>query len=365
MPEKEATLILKSGNCSWRNCIFCGYGRIAGQKPTEENLTREFDNFFSSLAERVDTIKVFGSGSFLDEKQVPENMRRNFIARCAQRGIRNLLIESRPEHITEGKLSGFRSLKLTVAIGLEAADDQILEKISKGFHTADYDKAVEEIRKAGANVRTYLLVNIPGEGEDTLEKSVEYALKRSDSTVLINLLPHGNTPLFRLWINGEWNYLTKKQFMEKTEKWKNNPKIELDPETFKFTPQFPPELKKPLEGVGEEYLTHPYFEVWQDYLVRWYQPPKDRTPLMLPCSRKKPYSESETHKKIISVLEETGTRKGFHEVMISNAGLIPREFEDKYPFNQYDWDESLETPEIKERYVQVTEQRIVNYLKAH
>jgi len=345
--------------------MFCGYGRILGYKPTEENVKREFDEFFSRLGNEVDTVKVFGSGSFLSEKQIPASMRRYFIEKCVQAGVKNLVIESRPEHITEGKLAEFKGLNLTVAIGLEVADDLMLDKINKGFKLKDYEQAVEKLKRGNVKVRTYLLANIPGEKEDTLEKSVNYTLEKSDSIVIINLLPHGNTPLFKLWINGEWNYLSKQEFKEKTKKWTSNSKIEFDAETFKFTPQFPQELKKPLVGVGEEYLTHPYFEVWQDYLTRWYEPPQDRTILFLPCSRKKPYSESETHKKIIEVLEKTNARRKFHEVMLSNAGLIPREFEDKYPFNNYDWDETLETEEVKKRYTEVTENRIVSYLIAH
>jgi hypothetical protein len=360
----EATLILKAGACNWRKCIFCGYGRIAGYKPTQENLEREFNAFFERLPKDTKTIKVFGSGSFLDEKQIPADARKYFIKKCSESGVQELVIESRPEHITVEKLGDFNGIRLTVAIGLEVADDRLLDGVKKGFHLSDYERAVEAIRTT-AKVRTYLLVNIPNETDEILEKSVNYALAFSDSVVLINLLPHGNTPLFHQWVNGEWTFLSREEFAAKTERWKSNPKIELDVETFRFTPQFPPELKKPLNGVGEEYLTHPYFEVWQDYLLRWYQPPEGKNLLFLPCSRKKPYSESDTHRNIIAVLNKTNTRGLFHEVMLSNAGVIPREFEDKYPFNDYDWDERLETEEVKKRYIEVTEQRIMNYLKAH
>lgn len=51
--------------------------------------------------------------------------------------------------------------------------------------------------------------------------------------------------------------------------------------------------------------------------------------------------------------------------MISSPGVIPREFENYYPFNAYDWDEKEETEEIKERYIEVTAERIKKYLKAH
>lgn len=361
----DATLILKAGRCSWRGCTFCGYGRNNGYTPSEKNLKKEFNVFFDRIRDNTDTVKVFGSGSFLDDRQVPESMRAFFAKKCEEKKVKKLVIESRPEHISVEKLAAFSSLELTVAIGLEVADDRLLERINKGLRLADYEKAVGEIRKAGARVRTYLLVNIPGEDTDTLDRSVEYALRHSDSIVLINLLPHGDTPLFRKWVDGEWTYLSRPEFRDRTKKWSNNPKIELDEETFRFTPHFPPEMIKTLKGVGEEYLTHPFFEVWQEYLVRWYRPPENRMPLLLPCSRTKPYSKSETHRRIIGLLDKTGVRGLFHELMISNAGVIPREFEDKYPFNSYDWDEKLETDEIKRRYVEVTERRIEDYLKAH
>lgn len=360
----EGVLILKSGVCGWGGCMFCGYGRIHGHPPTYENLRREFDLFFGGLNASVDVVKVFGSGSFFDERQVPARARKYFIKKCREKRVRSVTVESRPEYITENRLAEFGGLGLTVALGLESADDVVLGRVNKGFRLEDYERAADTIKSVGAKVRTYLLVNIPGVGGRKLDESVEFALKHSDSVVLINLLPHGNTPLFRLWLSGEWNFLDEKQFRMATSKWRGHPKVELDFETFRFIPHFPPELRKPLSGVGEEYLTHPYFEVWQDYLLRFYRPRK-KIVLFLPCTHKKPYSESSTHERIIRILDETRTRELVHEVMISNAGVIPREFEDNYPFNAYDWDERLETPEIKKRYVEVTAKRIGNYLRAH
>ncbi|MBM3309090.1 MAG: radical SAM protein, partial [Candidatus Altiarchaeales archaeon] len=148
MEKPESILVLKSGSCNWRGCMFCGYGRIVGYKPTEENVKKDFDLFFQNVGKDAGTVKVFGSGSFLDEKQVPASMRRYFIEKCAHIGVKNLVIESRPEHITESKLAEFRNLNLTVAIGLEAADDLILEKINKGFKVKDFEEAVEKLKKA-------------------------------------------------------------------------------------------------------------------------------------------------------------------------------------------------------------------------
>jgi len=348
-------------------CLFCGYGRIQGKRPDIIALKKEFDSFFSGLDKGVDHIKVFGSGSWLDDSQVPGEVREYFIDRCRGRGIKKLTVESRPEFVTEEGLKEFKNIDFEIAIGLEVADNRILDRVNKGFKLPDFEHAAGIVHSAGGLLRTYLLVNLPfvKNIRKSLDNSVNYTLRHSDSIVLINLLPHGNCPLFDLWLRGEWNFLSREEFFRVVDRWKNNPGIELDAETFRFVPKFPPELKADLRGVGENFLTHAHFEVWQDYLVRWYKPSNKEVLLFLPCSYKKPYSESETHRKLIGVLEGLDIRDRIHEVMLSNAGVVPREFENFYPFNAYDWDEKLEIGEIKNRYIEVTAERIERYLKAH
>ena len=196
---QDKVLVLKSGACGWAKCCFCGYGRIPGKEPSFQNLKKDFDAFYGGV-HAGDAVKVFGSGSFLDVKQVPADARRYFIERFKESGAKKLYIESRPEYITEEALKEFSGIELSVAIGLEVADDALLDKINKGFHLKDYAEAATKIHRCGAKVRTYLLVNPPHakDVKKTLDKSVEYALQRSDTIVLINLLPHGNTPVFRM-----------------------------------------------------------------------------------------------------------------------------------------------------------------------
>ena len=97
---------------------------------------------------------------------------------------------------------------------METASNDNLEAINKGFRVEDFERAAGVVHDAGGLVRTYLLANIPGVNDvkKDLDSSVKHALKFSDSIVVINLLPHGNTPLVKKWLSGEWTFLSRKEF---------------------------------------------------------------------------------------------------------------------------------------------------------
>jgi len=118
-----------------------------------------------------------------------------------------------------------------------------------------------------------------------------------------------------------------------------------------------------LNGTSEGQILHPHFEKWQDWFIKFYIPPKNKIALFIPCAAIKPYFNSPIHKIINNNLENYDDK--IHKIVISNAGVIPYEFSDKYPFNSYDWNPVTETELIKEKYYEITKDRLYNYLKKH
>lgn len=116
-----------------------------------------------------------------------------------------------------------------------------------------------------------------------------------------------------------------------------------------------------INGVGEEPLLHPHFEKWHEWIIKEYRPSPNKIVVFIPCAAIKPYYNSPIHKAFNKTLDQFQT----HKIVISNAGIIPYEFADCYPFNCYDWNPAYETEEIRERYIEVTKQRLRNYLSVH
>lgn len=361
------SVILSSGICCWQRCIACGWGNIRTEASIDD-LKRKIENLNLSNTERL---KLYTSGSFLDDKQFPKEFRKWFVKHLKLTSkVDEIVVESRPEFVTKENIEDFTKNKidLTVAIGLECADNNVLKKYKKGFAVEDYLNALKVLHENKAHVRTYVLVNMPFSDQKKLDKTAEFLLehlKKDDTIVLINTYPHMRSALFDMWIKGEWKPYNEEQFNKAVEKWKSNKQIDLDSENYLFIPKFPNEKKEMLKGPSIEVLKHPHFEVWQDYFQRFYKKPDDKTVLLfVPCAFKKPYSKSETHKAIYGTLRNIAGTKKVHMVVVSNPGVVPIEYDNYYPFNSYDWPEWDETPEVMKEYAKVVKERVKGYLKA-
>ncbi|MCP8307412.1 MAG: DUF5591 domain-containing protein [archaeon] len=119
-----------------------------------------------------------------------------------------------------------------------------------------------------------------------------------------------------------------------------------------------------LRGVGENFLTHPFFEEAYSKILSIYEPKIHyKICLFLPCSYGKPYSQSYIHYMIIKSLRNL--KKDYekiHQIILTNAGIVPKELEEHYPFCCYDWNPKFENPEIKDRYAEVLFNRLKGYI---
>ena len=70
---------------------------------------------------------------------------------------------------------------------------------------------------------------------------------------------------------------------------------------------------------------------------RYAKPPSARVLLLLPCSARKPYSASRSHRKFREAILASARPSVVHEVIVTSPfGLIPRELERCYPARAYD-----------------------------
>lgn len=201
-------LILRTRGCSWSRsggCNMCGYNIASDSDVTEAQLLNQLD----SAMERYDGepfVKVYTSGSFLDEREIPASFRDELLQRFS--AAERLLVESRPEFITAESLSSMPA-STTVAIGLESSDDEVLRhSVRKGFSSADFTRAATVLRDQGMMLRSYLLLKPPFLNEAAAladaKSSVSFASPYSDEISLNPVNVQRGTLVERLWKRGDY-----------------------------------------------------------------------------------------------------------------------------------------------------------------
>lgn len=105
-----------------------------------------------------------------------------------------------------------------------------------------------------------------------------------------------------------------------------------DGEGEKFFPRRTPYIK----ANSLESLRRPDLVRYRDYISKEYAKPQYKTvAVLMPCSARKPYSSSKSHRRIMEAL--SGMRAQVHELIVTSpVGLVPRELEQTYPPSSYD-----------------------------
>jgi len=84
-----------------------------------------------------------------------------------------------------------------VMYGVESADEQILKNINKKITFKKVEEAVEATKKAGIEVRLAFMLGNPGETEETIKKTIDYAVFLDPDLVSFNITtPYPGTEMF-------------------------------------------------------------------------------------------------------------------------------------------------------------------------
>ena len=166
-PITALTIIFQTGGCRWSNCTMCGYVYDSARNPpSHDDLMKQFEHALSSCRDKDFIVKIFTSGSFLDDGEIPALTRTEMLSRLgADARVKKVIAETRPEYVTQEKVSEAAAAlgkPFEVAIGLETSNDLIRKDcINKGFSFSDFVNASNDARKVWATVKAYLLLKPP------------------------------------------------------------------------------------------------------------------------------------------------------------------------------------------------------------
>jgi radical SAM enzyme (TIGR01210 family) len=189
--RESLTIILNTGGCRWARaggCTMCGYVAESVEGGTVEHgaLMDQIDACLDHESENREgespLVKIYTSGSFLDEREVPAQTREAIAESFADR--ERIVLESLPDFVEAEKLADFtdRGLAVDVAVGLETATDRVRHDcVNKYFDFADFEAACETARDAGAGIKAYLLMKPPFLSESEALEDMKSSVRRCAS----------------------------------------------------------------------------------------------------------------------------------------------------------------------------------------
>lgn len=204
-------VLLTNRECPWK-CLMCDLWKDTTRETVPAGaIPRQIDAALQSwtrAGKRPVQVKLYNSGSFFDVAAIPPIDYAPVARQLAF--ARRVVVESHPLLIGDRAvlLRDLLDGSLEVAMGLETAHPEVLEKLNKKFDLAQFARAAEFLASHQIALRVFLLVNPPflsgGDAAEWLKKSAKFAFECGASAVTLIPTRGGNGAMERLRESGEF-----------------------------------------------------------------------------------------------------------------------------------------------------------------
>jgi radical SAM superfamily enzyme YgiQ (UPF0313 family) len=203
------------------NCIFCNINRFYGRRIRLREPRRVAEECHT-LTEKYDRDRIFFFG---DSFTFRSDWTEDFCDEVVRRGLKFTWgCETRVDNVTLPLLRKMRRAGCTeIQFGIEYGDEEILKRLGKDITLGTVGDAVRWAKKAGLFVGAFFNFNVPGEDQETMERTFDLIQKTPVDAIEVNLLtPYPGTALWEdpgrfgmRIINHDFDhYTTKKYVME-------------------------------------------------------------------------------------------------------------------------------------------------------
>jgi radical SAM enzyme (TIGR01210 family) len=205
------TVFLTNRECPWR-CLMCDLWRNTLTESVAPGAITEQIRFaletLPSAPRESAHLKLYNAGSFFDHRAIPR-VDYPDIARLADRFSRTI-VESHPALVGRRCLE-FRDLlsgQLEVAMGLETAHPEILERLNKRMTLEQFRTAARFLAQQKIDLRVFILVRPPWlseeEGVEWAKRSIDFAFDCGASVCSLIPTRAGNGAMEALAAGGEF-----------------------------------------------------------------------------------------------------------------------------------------------------------------
>ena len=202
-----ATVLLSNRECPYR-CLMCDLWKNTLEQSVPPGAIRAQIDAMLAIAPAAPVIKLYNAGSFFDTKAIPPGDFEAIAERLSS--FERVIVECHPALVGPSveRFAGLLTGKLEVAMGLEVADDRILDLLNKRMTLATYADAAARLTSMGVDHRAFVLVQPPFvPAHDAVRSAIattEYAFAHGATTVSLIPVRGGNGALDALTASGDF-----------------------------------------------------------------------------------------------------------------------------------------------------------------
>ena len=191
----------RDGTLGTKGCIFCsagGSGEFASSSSL--SITQQLENAISKVKSKTnDNAYIAYFQPFTNTYADVEYLRKIYYESIKPDYIVGLSIATRPDCLENEKielLSEINKIKpVSVELGLQTIHENTAEYIRRGYTLDVYDKAVNNLKKAGIDIVTHVIIGLPFENKEMILDTVKYVGQRTNGIKLQLLHVLENTDL--------------------------------------------------------------------------------------------------------------------------------------------------------------------------
>jgi len=196
-PHADAAALMTSRGCPY-NCVYCGVKALHPEwdRLSPERMEREVSFIINKLG--INNLALFDDAFLADRERALDILQRlaalgdDFEIHAASGiSIRGLTLET----ACAMKNAGFR----TVRIGLETADPATQRRLGGKVTNEEFEAACKNLSEAGfsqSEVGVYVMVGLPGQVREEVERTVDLVLQHGLRAHLTEYSPIPGSPLF-------------------------------------------------------------------------------------------------------------------------------------------------------------------------
>lgn len=210
----------RDGKSGYKGCIFCsegGSGEFASSSSL--SITEQLKIAINKVRSKTnDNAYIAYFQPFTNTYSDVEYLRKIYYEAIKPDYVVGLSVATRPDCLEKEKLELLseinKSKPVSVELGLQTIHENTADYIRRGYTLDVYDKAVDDLKRAGIDVVTHVIIGLPYETEEMILETVKYVGQRTNGIKLQLLHVLENTDLANEYRAGKFETLSIEEYTD-------------------------------------------------------------------------------------------------------------------------------------------------------